>query len=390
MEKHTSAEAQRKRKFLLVLPLLVLPFITMAFWALGGGSANRNLTAVEAPKGFITTLPQAKFNAMEKHDKFSIYETSDKMTKVGIEKEREEINRLSFSGSGKVEIDSNEQQINERLNKINAELKKESISPKTSRKEFYAKSNYSSGGMTSDVKHLEKLMQNLQSDGGEDPEMAQLNSVLDKLIAVQNPDKIKGKSTQKDSKPVKGVFAVHMMDSISKSSDLPFTGNSSASNDPNNHGNTIQAVVHQDQDIISGSVIKIRLLDTVNANGLLIPRNEFIYGIASLDNERLKIEIASLRYRNSIIPVALSVYDLDGLEGLYIPGAITRDASKKGMDEAIQNLQVMTMDPSVSAQVAGAGIQAAKGLFGKRVRQVHVKVKAGYQLLLKDNHQTNL
>ena len=29
----------RKRKMMMVLPLLVLPFLTMAFWALGGGNA---------------------------------------------------------------------------------------------------------------------------------------------------------------------------------------------------------------------------------------------------------------------------------------------------------------------------------------------------------------
>ncbi len=77
------------------------------------------------------------------------------------------------------------------------------------------------------------------------------------------------------------------------------------------------------------------------------------------------------------------------MEGLYIPGAISRDASKKGVDDAIQSLQIMTMDPSVSAQVAGAGIQAAKGLFGKKVKQIRVKVKAGYKLLLRDNKLRN-
>jgi len=30
----------KKRKALLVLPLLALPFITLAFWALGGGKGN--------------------------------------------------------------------------------------------------------------------------------------------------------------------------------------------------------------------------------------------------------------------------------------------------------------------------------------------------------------
>ncbi len=154
-------------------------------------------------------------------------------------------------------------------------------------------------------------------------------------------------------------------------------------------GNAVNAVIHQDQDIVSGSVIKLRLSDSIYVAGRLIPKNEFIYGIAAVEGERLKIDIATLRYRNAILPVTLTAYDLDGLEGLYIPGAITRDAVKSGTEEAIQSLQVLSMDPSVSAQVAGAGIQAAKGLFSKKAKQVRVKIKAGYKLLLRDNNQRN-
>ncbi|WPU98398.1 hypothetical protein SNE26_20440 [Mucilaginibacter sp. cycad4] len=38
---HTN-EFLKKRRFLMILPLLVLPFTTMAFWALGGGKAGRS------------------------------------------------------------------------------------------------------------------------------------------------------------------------------------------------------------------------------------------------------------------------------------------------------------------------------------------------------------
>ncbi|MBK6993322.1 MAG: hypothetical protein IPH34_16545 [Chitinophagaceae bacterium] len=33
----------RKRKMMLVLPMLVIPFLTMAFWALGGGQSKQNV-----------------------------------------------------------------------------------------------------------------------------------------------------------------------------------------------------------------------------------------------------------------------------------------------------------------------------------------------------------
>jgi len=42
------------------------------------------------------------------------------------------------------------------------------------------------------------------------------------------------------------------------------------------------------------------------------------------------------------------------------------------------------MDPSFKAQAAATGINAAKSLLSKKVKQVKVIVKAGYRLMLKD------
>ncbi len=384
MENQQSAETQRKRKFLVVLPLLVLPFMTMAFWALGGGKGSQ-VIPLKSQEGFNTELPQAKFNEGEKQDKFSVYETAAKGQAISGSSE-DSYDQLAFSQSTSNVVDPNEQQINEKLAQINAQIS--SSPPPEIAHSSITRSRVSrqTGNMSSDVNRLEVLMQSLQSGNGDDKEMAQLSAVLEKVLEVQNPGRAKDKLKEKSAGSRGGVNSVYVEDGKPTIFSLATKLNGKYANVASN---TIQATIHQDQDIVSGSVVKLRLLDTINVNGIQIPKNEFIYGIASINDERLKIDIASLRFRNSILTVSLSAFDLDGLEGLYIPGAIVRDASKKGVDDAIQSLQIMTMDPSVSAQVAGAGIQAAKGLFGRKVKQVRVKVKAGYQLLLKDNSQKN-
>ena len=385
MKKQHSTEFLRNRKFLMVLPLLVLPFLSMAFWALGGGKGNRNLTAVQdAQKGFNTELPQAKFNPDEKQDKFSIYESSAKDTQEtnGI------YSQLAFSESGEGLTDPNEDRINEKLAQINSEINRQ-----TSEGSTYtsgrSRTNGYSGNMGTDVNRLEDLMQNMQSGNGDDPEMRQLNTLLEKVLDIQHPGRAREKQKEASLNNAEGAYAVHVADGKESKQSLFSMAKDINSKYADYVANAIQAIIHQDQEIVSGSVVKFRLLDSIYVNGTLIPKNEFVYGIASVDAERLKIEIITLRYRNSILPVALSAYDMDGLEGLYIPGAITRDAAKSGVDDAIQSLQIMTMDPSVSAQVAGAGIQAAKGLFSRKAKLVRVKVKAGYQLLLRDNNQKN-
>ena len=386
MEKQQSAETLRKRKFLMVLSLLVLPFMTMAFWALGGGTSTEKPFKADGKMGFNTDLPQPKFDIAEKLDKFSIYEASAREA----EKDHpggETYNSL-MSASPETYVDPNEQKINEKLALLNTEINRQGSSSAPSYSSPKAR-NHVSTAMTADVSRLEDLMQNLQSGNPDDPGMVQVNAILEKILDIQHPGRTREKLTQKSSNPVKGVFAVQVLGE-KEGEPASFPPPSAIDNNHAlNFSSAIEAVIHQDQDIVSGSVVKIRLSDSISVNGALIPKNEFVYGIAEVDEERLKITIASMRYKNSILPVSLSAYDLDGLEGLYIPGAIIRDASKKGVDDAIQSLQIMTMDPSVSAQVAGAGIQAAKGLFGKKVRQVRVKVKAGYKLLLRDNKLRN-
>ena len=128
----------------------------------------------------------------------------------------------------------------------------------------------------------------------------------------------------------------------------------------NNHSNSIEAVVNETQTLVSGTVIKLRLLQNIYVHGSPIAKDQLIYGIASLNNERLKISITTLRNNDNIFPVSLTVYDMDGLEGIYIPGSINRDVSKASADEAISSMGLTSIDPSIGAQAAIAGIQAAK------------------------------
>lgn len=379
MEKQQSAKMLQKRKFLLVLPLLVLPFVTLAFWSLGGGKNGNDASEDVVQSGLNTELPEAKFNTEENQDKFSIYEASEKDETDANSSADDIFESLSFSNANEEELDINEEQIKSKLAKIEEQINSPNL-PESEYTRTETSAYESSSNITKDIERLEKLMLSFQAGGEEDKEMEQLNEVLDKILKIQYPN-LETKDVQNESIDMQNsVYA------LGANSDNPASVNEESDS---KKGNTIQATIHEDQDIVSGSVIKLRLLDSIHVNGVLIPRNRFVYGVATIDDERLKINIASLRYQNSILPVALSAYDLDGLEGLYIPGAITRDASKDGVNDAIQSLQVMSLDPSLSAQVADAGMNAAKDLFRKKVKQVRVKVKAGYQLLLRDKNIKN-
>jgi conjugative transposon TraM protein len=229
--------------------------------------------------------------------------------------------------------------------------------------------------------------------------MKQLTQMLQQINDLQNPGNANARVRNQSMKNRGRVYAVTSAgesdddDGQSDKMQVSYASNNSgkskvrrSANTAETAGNTIQAVVHEDQTLVSGAVIKLRLLDGIYINGKQIPRGSFVYGTCALNNERLDIKIASIRYLNNILPVALTVYDLDGMQGLYVPGSIGRDAAKNGVGDAVQSMQIMSMDQSVGAQAASAGVEAAKGLFNRKVKQIKVKVKAGYEVLLKDSN----
>ncbi|QNE42165.1 conjugative transposon protein TraM (plasmid) [Hymenobacter sp. NBH84] len=114
--------------------------------------------------------------------------------------------------------------------------------------------------------------------------------------------------------------------------------------------NTLPAVIHESQEVVSGSLVKMRLTESAVVNGRTLPANTFIYGKCSLAGERLNISIETLKTGNRVFPVALEVYDVDGLEGLHIPGAITRDAAKQAGADGLNAADAITMsaDPTLA------------------------------------------
>lgn len=147
--------------------------------------------------------------------------------------------------------------------------------------------------------------------------------------------------------------------------------------------NTLPAVIHESQEVVSGSLVKMRLTDAAVVNGHKLAANTFIYGKCALAGERLTINIETLKSGGNIFPASMEVYDVDGLQGLHIPGAITRDASKQAGADAMGAADMMTMSGDPTTMAAGVAVNAVKGLGQKKIRLVKVRLKAGYNIMLK-------
>lgn len=139
------------------------------------------------------------------------------------------------------------------------------------------------------------------------------------------------------------------------------------------NSNAIAATIHQTQTLTAGSTVKLRLRNDIYLNGILIPKGNFVFGLASVEHERLLIDVPCIRYKNHLLPVSLKVYDMDDLVGIYVPGSISKDAVKSSADQSLQSIKMMVLDPSLKAQAASAGVQTVKGLLSKRSNRLRLR-----------------
>ncbi|MEO8172836.1 MAG: conjugative transposon protein TraM [Sediminibacterium sp.] len=411
-KKQHSAKFLRQRKFMMVLPLLVLPFLTMVFWALGGGSGTQ--TAVAIKPGLNLQLPDAQLKDEKQLDKLSFYKEADEdsirreeilrndpyykdsvvnrqQQKLPLPVTYQGLNSSPYSGS----VDANEQKIYRKIEELNKQINAPETTALPSRQNNDVQTN-----LSGDVDRLQNMMQVMNGKRENDPEMQQLNGTLEKILDIQHPDRVKEKLREQSLKNKQRVFSIssqsqeivetYLGDSTSKPAKNGFYDErNNAKPLSSNEANSVSAVVNETQVLVNSSTVKLRLTSDVFINGLLIPKGSFVFGMASLENERLLITIPNIRYGNNLLPVALSVYDMDGLAGIHIPGSINRDVAKQSADQSLQSVEFMSLDPSLKAQAAAAGVSAAKSLLSKKVKLVKVTVKAGYQVLLKDNNQQN-
>ena len=80
--------------------------------------------------------------------------------------------------------------------------------------------------------------------------------------------------------------------------------------------NTVAACIHQDQTLVDGQAVKLRLLEPMQAGNILVA------GTAKVQGERLDILVSSIEYAGNIIPVELAVFDTDGQKGLSVPSSM--------------------------------------------------------------------
>ena len=150
---------------------------------------------------------------------------------------------------------------------------------------------------------------------------------------------------------------------------------------------SVKACVAQTQVIRAGSTVQLRLLEAVRIDGVTIPRNTPLYGLATISGMRLQVVVSSVEYGGRIFAVEAVAYDMDGQPGLNVPNSRERTALKEALASVGQTAGTSvnvtrSAGQQVLSELARGGLQASSQYVAGKLREVKITLKANHQLLL--------
>jgi len=151
--------------------------------------------------------------------------------------------------------------------------------------------------------------------------------------------------------------------------------------------NTISAKIEDNQTIMDGENVRLRLLEPIQAGKVIVPPLTLISGVAKIQGERLFINVYSIESTGQILPVTLSVYDLDGQAGIFIPdtkeiNAVKEIAANMGANSGTSINLSRSAGSQILSDLGRNAIQGVSQFFSKKMREVKVSLKAGYKVYL--------
>jgi len=151
--------------------------------------------------------------------------------------------------------------------------------------------------------------------------------------------------------------------------------------------NTISAKIENNQTVMDGDNVRLRLLEPVQAGKVTVPPLTLLSGIAKIQGERLFINVYSIESTGQILPVTLSVYDLDGQSGIFIPdtkeiNAVKEIAANMGTNSGTSINLSRSAGSQILSDLGRNAIQGVSQFFSKKMREVKVSLKAGYKVFL--------
>lgn len=100
----------------------------------------------------------------------------------------------------------------------------------------------------------------------------------------------------------------------------------------------IKAMIDKTTKAHEGTRLRFKLLDDVIVKGVKLKKGTYLYGtVVGFGQQRVMADITSILVKDKFLKIHLSVYDLDGMQGFYVPESAFRDMMKNAGSAAMQS-----------------------------------------------------
>lgn len=334
-----------------ILPLLALPFLLL-FVYVGAEFTKETNPKKEQPKELSISLGESKDSIMTKNDAYdAFFKKDDNRTMLeGLTKEEDNLlnyeDRLSLDQ--KRMIDSlkdirgrqNSYQVKEKVSSYyNPNQQNEDNDYKRST-DIIRMLNDKSYGKSEEDNRIEELKTAAQN---EQPDPAKLLKhqlmVMDSLEKARDPEyqnRLAAEHRLKSNKEKMDAF-LNSTFNVSKSG-INSSFNAVYKEKENSY---IKAVIDEDNKGFLGSRIRFRLLEDIFVGNHKIDKGSILYGqISGFSMQRVDLTIVSVFTKGEIFPVNLSIYDMDGMKGLYVPQSVFREMVREMGSNSVQGTQM--------------------------------------------------
>lgn len=366
-----------------VVPIIILPFLVLINWIILDSFPDAQATAIventETETYEINTnIPSPNLDKHDLKNKFEsikdAYKYSQDYTAIQeIEEEQKEVGVLNdsrYTNEEKMLIDS----INNQILKGEKETFLEEIERRSK---------------TSKTNIAPKKKETRKRETKEEMEMRMFREqmlILDSL--TKTPEQRKAELEAKKEKERLEALRKKINEEKKRKVDVSKAGNMNTS-----FFNTIKddisslyikAILDEEIKVVDGSRIRIRIMEDISVDGHLLEKGAYIYAeISGFGQQRVFANVETILVENQIFPVDLQIYDVDGIQGFYVPTSKFTEFTKQfggemaqggGSTISIENNDVNSIN-GILYGLANRGVQSGSRAASKAARRNRAKLK---------------
>ena len=146
----------------------------------------------------------------------------------------------------------------------------------------------------------------------------------------------------------------------------------------------IKAIIDEDVKCVDGSRVRLRLLDDIEIGEVTLAKGSYLYAeMSGFGGQRVKGNVSSILVNDDLVKVSLTIYDTDGLEGLYVPKSSFRETANDVASSAMSGSMSINNGSSDNTfsqwgiQAINNAYQRTANAISKNIRKNKAKLKYG-------------